>query len=99
MRVPDVRRKIALPWYNREDYPNIRSMASDPHNLAPTYEQWFAAAQNNESVARQACLDIARILIEPSSFARWCADHGLEPDSSARMRYVAEKQALEECRP
>lgn len=90
------RRKIALPWYRREDYPAIRDMVSDPHNLAPSYDQWLAAAENNESVGRQAGLEIVRILVDPSSFARWCAAQGLDPDGTARMRYVAEKQSLEE---
>jgi hypothetical protein len=70
-------------------------MVSDPHNFAPSYEQWLAAAENNENVGRQAGLEIVRILIVPSSFARWCATHSLEPDSAARMRYVAEQQSLE----
>lgn len=89
----DTKRKIALPWYRREDYPDIRGMMADAHNLAPTYDQWLAAAENNESVGRQSGLDIERILIEPSSFARWCADRGVAPDSAARMRYVADMQA------
>ncbi|WP_414473063.1 hypothetical protein [Microvirga sp. M2] len=89
----ETKRKIALPWYNREDYADIRGMVADAHNLAPTYEQWLAAAENNESVGRQSGLEIERILIEPSSFARWCAAEGVAPDSAARMRYVAERQA------
>lgn len=93
--MPEPPLTIALPWYSRKDYPDIRNMVSDPHNLAPTYEQWLAAAENNEQVGRQAGLRIVRIPIEPSSFARWCAAHGLEPDSAARMRYVAERQSVE----
>jgi hypothetical protein len=83
-------RKIGLPWYQREDYSRIRTMMSDPHNLAPTYEQWLAAAENNESVGRQAGLDIVRVMIEPDAFARWCAEKGVEPGSAARMDYAKE---------
>lgn len=85
-------RRIGLPWYSRQDYPDIRDMMADRHNLALTYDQWLVAAENNETVGRQAGLEIVRILIEPSSFAHWCSAHGLVPDSEARMRYVAEKQ-------
>jgi len=91
--VSETKRRIALPWYDREDYPTIRNMMTDRQNLAPTYEQWLAAAENNENVGRQAGLEIDRIRIEPSSFARWCAAEGVEPDSAARMRYIAEMQA------
>lgn len=88
----ETKRKIALPWYNHADYAEIRRMMADAHNLASTYEQWLAAAENNESVGRQSGLEIERILIEPSSFARWCAAQGVAPDSAARMRYVADMQ-------
>lgn len=84
-------RRIGLPWYSREDYPRIRDMMIDPHNLAPTYDAWLAAAENNEDVGRQAGLQILRITIEPDSFARWCAEKGVEPGSAARMGYVSEK--------
>lgn len=83
-------RRIGLPWYRREDYSRIRMMMSDPHNLATTYEQWLAAAENNESVGRQAGLDIVRVMIEPDAFARWCAQKGVEPGSAARKDYAAE---------
>jgi hypothetical protein len=68
-------------------------MMSDRHNLAPTYDAWLAAAENNESVGRNAGLRIARILIEPEAFALWCAGRGLEPGSAARMEYAAERNA------
>ncbi|MBM1171721.1 hypothetical protein [Microvirga arabica] len=86
-------RRIGLPWYRREDYPRIREMMADRHNLAPTYESWLAAAENNEEVGRQAGLHVSRILIEPEAFARWCAKKNVEPDSAARRDYVAEKSS------
>jgi hypothetical protein len=86
-------RRIGLPWYSREDYPHIRAMMIDRHNLAPTYDSWLAAAENNENVGRQAGLQITRIIIEPAAFAKWCTEKSLEPDSTTRMQYAAEMSA------
>lgn len=86
-------RRIGLPWYSREDYPRIRAMMSDRHNLAPTYDSWLAAAENNESVGQQAGLQVIRIMIEPEAFTRWCAEKDVEPDSAARRDYAAEKNS------
>ena len=83
-------RRIGLPWYSREDYPRIRAMMTDRHNLASTYEAWLASAENNEIVGQQAGLRIERIMIEPGAFAAWCEERGLEPNSAARMKYTAE---------
>ncbi|HZH51134.1 MAG TPA: hypothetical protein VEZ16_04550 [Microvirga sp.] len=78
-------RKIGMLWYGREDYPRIRSMMSDPHNLAPSYDQWLMAAENNARVAEEAGLGVVRVAITPDDFAAWCAKRGLEPDGNARM--------------
>ena len=86
-------RRIGLPWYRPEDYQRIRAMMADRHNLAPSYESWLAAAENNETVGREAGIHISRILIEPEAFARWCTEKGVEPDSAARRDYVAERSA------
>lgn len=86
-------RRIGLPWYRREDYQRIREMMADRHNLAPTYESWLAAAENNETVGREAGLHVSHILIEPEAFARWCTERGADPDSAARRDYVAEKNS------
>lgn len=86
-------RRIGLPWYRREDYPRIREMMADRHNLAPTYESWLAAAENNETVGREAGLHVSRIIIEPDDFARWCAEKNVDPDSAARRDYVADKNS------
>ncbi|WP_457090149.1 hypothetical protein [Microvirga sp. P5_D2] len=89
------RRIIGLPWYRREDYPAIRQMMADPHVLAPVYDQWLAAAENNESVGRQAGLEIARIMIVPEEFKAWCLAQGVEPDSAARTKYASERTSAE----
>ncbi len=83
-------RKAGMPWYAREDYAAILALMEDPHVLAPAYDQWLAAAQNNEREAERAGVRVVRVRIEPEPFARWCADQGLAPDSRARMCFVNE---------
>jgi hypothetical protein len=84
------RRIIGLPWYRREDYPAIRQMMADSHVLASAYEQWLAAAENNENVGLQAGLEIVRVLIKPEDFRVWCIARDLKPDSTARTKYAGE---------
>lgn len=83
-------RTAGMPWYAREDYAAILALMEDPHVLAPVYDQWLAAALNNEREAERAGVRVVRVRIEPDAFARWCAGQGLAPDSRARMRYVNE---------
>jgi hypothetical protein len=83
-------RIIGLPWYRREDYPTIRQVMADSHMLASTYDQWLAAAENNESVGQQAGLEIVRVMIEPEEFKAWCRARDLKPDGAARTKYAGE---------
>jgi hypothetical protein len=87
------RRRIGLPWYSSEDYPSIRELMDDRHNLAATYDQWLSAAENNERVGQEAGLEIVRVMIEPAAFVRWCDENGRTPDNAARVDYVAERAA------
>ena len=86
-------RTIGMLWYTREDYPRIRAMMADPHNLAPSYDQWLMAAENNEQVARTAGLMVLRVMIAPDEFATWCAERDLETDGKARARLAQETVA------
>ena len=86
-------RRIALPWYSRESYPGILAVVVDRHNFASTYDQWLMAAENNELVARQAGLEIDRVMIDPDAFAQWCAAKGIAPDGAARKNYVSEQRS------
>lgn len=84
------KRTIGMLWYSRGDYPDIRSMMADPHNLAPSYDQWLMAAENNERVAQEAGLHVVRVTITPEDFAAWCAERNLEPAGNARSQRAQE---------
>ncbi len=81
---------IGVPWYAREDYPEILATMEDARTLAPTYEQWLIAAENNEAEARRAGIRVVRVPLDPATFARWCADRGAPPTRASRVEYVNE---------
>jgi hypothetical protein len=83
-------RRIGLPWYRREDYGSLRAAMADPHVLASSYDAWLAAALNNEAVARQAGLDVSRIVLDAITFAAWCDARGRLADATARLDFVRE---------
>ena len=83
-------RTIPVPWYSREDYPRILALMEDAESLAPTYEQWLMAAENNEAEARRAGVQVVRVPVEPETFARWCADRGSAPTRAARVEFANE---------
>lgn len=83
-------RTVGVPWYAREDYPEIRASMEDPHTLAPSYEQWLIAAESNEAEARRAGVRVVRVPLEAATFARWCQDRGSPRTRAARVDFVNE---------
>ena len=83
-------RIVGVPWYRREDYPEILATMEDAHTLAPTYEGWLMAAENNEAEARRAGVRVLRVPLDPETFTRWCADRGSPRTRASRVEFVNE---------
>ncbi len=81
-------RRIGVPWYSRENYPQIRALMADAGTLAATYDEWRMAAENNEGEARRVGIEVVRVLLEPEQFAAWCKASGRAPDRAARVAFV-----------
>ncbi|HEV2560128.1 MAG TPA: hypothetical protein VGU45_16015 [Microvirga sp.] len=83
-------RRIGVPWYTRESYPRIRAMMNDDGTLAPTYDAWRMAAENNEGEARRVGIEVVRVPLEPEVFAAWCEEQGRPLDRAGRVAFVEE---------
>ena len=83
-------RSVGVPWYGREDYPRILAVMEDADTLAPTYEEWLMAAENNQAEARRVGVEVVRVPIEPDTFVRWCADRGSPRTRASRVEFVNE---------
>jgi hypothetical protein len=83
-------RSVGVPWYSRVDYPRILAIMEDAATLAPSYDGWLVAAQNNEAEARRAGIEVVRVPLDPETFTRWCADRGSARTRAARVAFVNE---------
>jgi hypothetical protein len=83
-------RSVGVPWYSREDYPQILAIMEDATSLAPSYDGWLVAAESNEAEARRAGIEVVRVALESETFTRWCADRGSSRTRAARVEFVNE---------
>ncbi len=83
-------RRIALPWYRRDDYPQIRATMEDAESLAATYDGWRMAAESNEAEARRVGIEVLRVTVEPQAFTQWCLARGCARDRAARVAFAEE---------
>ena len=43
---------VALPWYQREDYPILLALVSDPDKLPTTFESWLERAEQVDNKSK-----------------------------------------------
>ena len=90
---------IALPWYQREDYPILLALFSDPDKLPMTFESWLDRAEQVEKQIEAAGFTVVRIRIRPAPFAAWCNERHILPDQQARLSFANEAAREYHCPP
>ena len=90
---------VALPWYQREDYPILLALVSDPDKLPPTFESWLERAEQVEKQIQAAGLAVVRIRIRPAPFTAWCKERHILPDQHARLSFANEAAREHHCPP
>ena len=81
---------IGIPWYRRENYPDLRALFTDADLLHETWREWFIAASAEEDRLQKEGKHVVRTEIRPEPFAAWCRGLGIQPDASARARWANE---------
>ncbi len=88
--VDDPSRRVGLPWYEPDQYDELRSSLADGSRLPLNYETWRVATEQMEGEVMRSGVEVVRVLIKPAAFAAWCAQHGVESDAATRARYASE---------
>ena len=79
---------LPLPWYLRGDYPALLDLFSDAGKLPPTYDAWLERVHRIEWKFSDAGFGVAKIRIQPLSFAIWCRAQNISLDKAARLAFV-----------
>jgi hypothetical protein len=79
---------VALPWYDRGDYPALLKLFIDTDKLPTTYDAWLELAEQVERQFQKAGFGVARIWIRPVPFTAWCKERNVSLDQTARLTFV-----------
>ena len=82
------KRIVAIAWYGREDYREIRELMDDGYVLPQSYDTWRQRATTVELIERAVGSIVLRAPILPAPFAAWCDATNQNPDVHARTRHV-----------
>lgn len=86
-------RATGIAWFLEKDWPRIRTLMTDSHKLPDTYPDWLRRAEMGEQQLLRSGLTVERVIIDPDEFSRWCKEHGVPPESAARIAYASDAVA------
>ena len=80
-----------IAWYRRDQWTQLRELASDVEKLEESYEDWLAGAQKTLVQLTLAGVRAQRVDVDLAELARWCRGEGRPLDSAARAAFVASR--------
>lgn len=81
---------LAMPWYEREDFAALKTMAVDAADAPPDYDEWHGKATQVARSYLSKGTALMLITVRQSDFAQWLAEHSLVSTAETRLRYVEE---------
>ena len=81
---------VGAYWIKEEDYAALLKIFDDGDRMPPAWTQWLKMAEEMENGLKAYGHPVMRVRIDPSTFADWCAAHGMSTGREGRKRFVAE---------
>jgi len=82
--------RIALPWYEAEDWPVLHSLFLERDSAPEIYEHWRLRALEAERRYTVDGYDVVRVILRPEPLLDWCQQSGRIIDLKARHDYAQE---------
>jgi hypothetical protein len=81
---------IAMTWYRRDDWEQLRAIFADAHLLPADHDQWLQRAESQRRMYEEKGVVVEKVHIDPQTFPEWCRKRALKIDAEARTRYANE---------
>lgn len=85
------RQRVALAWFSRSEWQQLRKIADDADDLEETYEEWREQADRTLNGLLESGVLVEEFSIRVGELADWCKQQGRPVDGSARADFAALK--------
>lgn len=80
-----------IAWYDRSEWPLLRSLAADPEMLAETYDEWLLGAEQTYARLTAQGYAVEKVEVKLKDLLAWCNSQGRPLDEFARSGFVEAK--------
>lgn len=81
---------VGIPWFDADEYEDVRCLMSDAASLPERWPDWLSAAERQEHYIISTGFVPVRACLSPRRFQFWCMLRGLDLDAAARQRFATE---------
>jgi len=82
--------RIALPWYEAQDWPVLHSLFLERDTVPESYDEWLVRALEAERRYTVDGYEVVRVIIRPEALLDWCQANNRIIDLKARHDYAQE---------
>jgi hypothetical protein len=86
-------KKLALPWYDRQDWTRLHQLFVERDCMPPEYDTWKERALRAERRYRKKGYQVVRVPITPQDLQSWCSKSGRAITLNARHEFAWERMA------
>src|SRR5687768_11249788 len=81
--------RIALAWYDREQWELLRDRSIDPEELDSSFDEWELNAVQAECELRARGIEVLRVPVTAQALSSWCKSRNRPLNRAARAAFVA----------
>jgi len=77
------------PWYEPEDYEEMRLLLKDSANMPESYLDWLVRFEKSAKAAKLIGRPLIKIQVKPAKFAVWCHLKGRACNTEALCDFLS----------
>ncbi len=83
------RKLVAMAWWRREEWAEVRALFADPERFSPNYDVWLARAEQQLMQLKMRGQPVRRVEVGLDAVRAWCARHGRNINADERAGLAA----------
>jgi hypothetical protein len=80
--------KIGVAWYREDQWPLLKSTASDPEAIEDTYHEWLEHIGKAMKKLKREDYEPVKIDFDVNKFNDWCRINKKDPNGESRAEYT-----------
>jgi hypothetical protein len=79
---------VGIGWYRKDQWEDLRRIATDKERIEKTWEEWIAVAEKKMIELMKEGYTPQKVPVDVSELELWCKTSGKQCDGKARAEFI-----------